>query len=66
MTLHSPPPSPVYQSEHLYPLFTGPLLSPLGVASMHSHGAIDWDDDKSPTTQDSIGVIGKGRFLSCH
>ena len=39
----------------------GPLLSPLGVASLHSHGAVDWDDDRTPT-QDSIGVIGKGRF----
>ncbi|XP_078314786.1 TOG array regulator of axonemal microtubules protein 1-like isoform X3 [Crassostrea virginica] len=41
----------------------GPLLSPLGVASMHSYGAVDWDDEKMPT-QDSIGVVGKGMFDS--
>ncbi|XP_052097633.1 TOG array regulator of axonemal microtubules protein 1-like isoform X9 [Mytilus californianus] len=41
----------------------GPLLSPLGVASVNSHGALDWDDDKIPTS-DGIGVIGKGMFDS--
>ncbi|XP_052701993.1 TOG array regulator of axonemal microtubules protein 1-like isoform X6 [Crassostrea angulata] len=41
----------------------GPLLSPLGVASMHSYGAVEWDDEKMPT-QDSIGVVGKGMFDS--
>ncbi|KAK3093087.1 hypothetical protein FSP39_010926 [Pinctada imbricata] len=41
----------------------GPLLSPLGVASMHGYGALEWDDDRAPT-QDSIGVIGKGMFDS--
>lgn len=42
-------------------VFAGPLLSPLGVASVNSHGALDWDDDKIPTS-DGIGVIGKGRL----
>uniref|UniRef100_A0A8W8HWP7 Uncharacterized protein n=1 Tax=Magallana gigas TaxID=29159 RepID=A0A8W8HWP7_MAGGI len=39
-------------------LFHCPLLSPLGVASMHSYGAVEWDDEKMPT-QDSIVVVGK-------
>lgn len=42
-------------------VFAGPLLSPLGVASVNSYGAVDWDDDKIPTS-DGIGVIGKGRL----
>lgn len=44
-------------------VFAGPLLSPLGVASVYSHGALEWDDDKIPTS-DGIGVIGKGRLQS--
>ncbi|KAL3873542.1 hypothetical protein ACJMK2_036642 [Sinanodonta woodiana] len=39
----------------------GSVLSPLGVASMHSLGSLELEEDKVPSP-DSIGVIGKGMF----
>ena len=41
--------------------FPGSMLSPLGVASMHSYGPIDIEDEKVPPSPEGIGVIGIGR-----
>ncbi|XP_013416093.1 TOG array regulator of axonemal microtubules protein 1 [Lingula anatina] len=40
-------------------LAKGPVLSPLGMASMYSHGAADPEEEKAAN---GIGVVGKGMF----
>ena len=44
--------------------FPGSVLSPLGVASMHSYGSVELEDDKVPPSPEGIGVIGIGRSYS--
>ncbi|XP_071081416.1 TOG array regulator of axonemal microtubules protein 1-like isoform X3 [Haliotis cracherodii] len=39
----------------------GSTLSPLGMTSLHSYGAIEIDDDKTPS-QEHIALFGKGMF----
>ena len=53
------------EGESCLPLFAGSVLSPLGVASMHSYGSLDLDDDKVITSPspEGIGVIGIGMFV---
>ena len=46
--------------------FPGSMLSPLGVASMHSYGSVDIEDEKVPPSPEGIGVVGIGRFLVKH
>ena len=41
--------------------FPGSMLSPLGVASMHSYGPIELEDEKVPPSPEGIGVVGIGR-----
>lgn len=43
--------------------FPGSMLSPLGVASMHSYGSVDIEDEKVPPSPEGIGVVGIGRSL---
>ncbi|XP_052767283.1 TOG array regulator of axonemal microtubules protein 1-like isoform X3 [Mya arenaria] len=45
-------------------LTKGSVLSPLGVASMHSYGSLENDDDKaqSSPSPEGIGVVGIGMF----
>lgn len=40
-------------------LVPGSTLSPLGMTSLHSYGAIEIDDDKTPS-QEHIALFGKG------
>ena len=37
----------------------GSLLSPLGMAAMHTHGAVDMDEDRVPG-----GVVGKSQYAN--
>lgn len=50
--------------ESCLPLFAGSVLSPLGVASMHSYGSQELDDEKGITSPspEGIGVVGIGTF----